>query len=306
MPAGRVGRIRFHGRGGEGVRLACRIVSRAAFLAGRTVQDSPLYGAERRGAPVVAFARFADGGAIAERGWVERPDAVVVMDESLLGQREAAVLEGVDRETIVLANSRRAGDELCTRFDIAARVVTLDLSAIALGLLGRHVLSAPTAGFTVRAAGLAGWEDLARAATTELVEVGVAPAALAANLAAARRAFDAAPRIGLPRRGVPAPPAGAPPPFVVPRLRAGVAAPTVVGGPTATLQTTAGWRVSRPVVERARCTRCFLCFLLCPEGAIRLDAANYPVVDYDHCKGCLVCVTACPPHAITERREPAG
>jgi pyruvate ferredoxin oxidoreductase gamma subunit len=71
-----IGRIRLHGRGGEGVKLASRIVSRAAFLAGRTVQDSPLYGAERRGAPVVAFVRFSDGGPIAERGYIERPDAV--------------------------------------------------------------------------------------------------------------------------------------------------------------------------------------------------------------------------------------
>ncbi|MDH5576003.1 MAG: 2-oxoacid:acceptor oxidoreductase family protein, partial [Nitrospirota bacterium] len=51
-------RIRFHGRGGHGVKTASRIVGTAAFLAGYQVQDSPIYGAERRGAPVTAFTRI--------------------------------------------------------------------------------------------------------------------------------------------------------------------------------------------------------------------------------------------------------
>jgi Pyruvate/2-oxoacid:ferredoxin oxidoreductase gamma subunit len=58
------------------------------------VRDSPLYGAER-GAPVVAFARFADAEPIAERGYIESRDAVVVMDDSLLAQPDAGVLDGV-------------------------------------------------------------------------------------------------------------------------------------------------------------------------------------------------------------------
>jgi 2-oxoacid:acceptor oxidoreductase delta subunit (pyruvate/2-ketoisovalerate family) len=60
------------------------------------------------------------------------------------------------------------------------------------------------------------------------------------------------------------------------------------------------------VIDLARCTRCFLCFALCPEGAIGLDAENYPVVDYAHCKGCLVCVTECPTHTIRQEREEAA
>jgi pyruvate ferredoxin oxidoreductase gamma subunit len=300
------GHIRFHGRGGEGVKLASRIVSRAAFLAGHTVQDSPLYGAERRGAPVVAFVRFTDGEPIAERGYVERPDVLVVMDDSLLPQPEAGVLDGVSGATLLLANTRQTAEDLRARFSIESRVVTLDVSGIALALLGHHFLSAPAAGFTVKATGLAGWDDLARAVATEITDVGLAAELVDSNLAAARRAFDDAPFAGLPARGVPATPAAAPRGFVVPRLSASIAAPSVLAGATSALRTTEGWRVSRPVIDLDRCTRCFLCFALCPEGAIRLDAASYPVVDYDHCKGCLVCVTECPPHAIAEVREPAA
>jgi pyruvate ferredoxin oxidoreductase gamma subunit len=299
-----VGHIRFHGRGGEGVKLASRIVSRAAFLAGRTVQDSPLYGAERRGAPVVAFVRFADGEPIAERGYIERPDVAVVMDDSLLSQPDAGVLDGVSGATLLLANTRRTAEELRARFGIAVRVVALDVSGIALALLGHHLLSAPTAGFTVKVTALAGWDELARAVEIELAEIGLAADPVGRNLVATRRAFDDAPFAGLPVRSVTAAPAVAPRGFVVPRLPAGIAAPSVLAGATSALQTTAGWRVSRPVIDLGRCTRCFLCFALCPEGAIHLDAANYPVVDYEHCKGCLVCVTECPPRAIAEVREP--
>jgi pyruvate ferredoxin oxidoreductase gamma subunit len=299
-----IGHIRFHGRGGEGVKLASRIVSRAAFLAGRTVQDSPLYGAERRGAPVVAFVRFADEAPIAERGYIERPDVVVVLDDSLFAQPEAGVLDGVTAGTLLLVNTRQSADALRVRLGIAARVVALDVSGITLALLGQHVLGAPAAGFTVKATGLAVWNDVARAVDAELADIGLGANLVGRNLVATRRAFDDAPFVGLPAAGATAGPAARPRAFVVPRLPAGIAAPSILAGPTSALRTTAGWRVSRPVVDLARCTRCFLCFALCPEGAIRLDAESYPVVDYDHCKGCLVCVTECPPHAIAEVREP--
>ncbi|MBU0499563.1 MAG: 2-oxoacid:acceptor oxidoreductase family protein [Gammaproteobacteria bacterium] len=42
-------RIRFHGRGGQGMKTAGRILGTAFFLEGYEVQDAPRYGAERRG-----------------------------------------------------------------------------------------------------------------------------------------------------------------------------------------------------------------------------------------------------------------
>jgi pyruvate ferredoxin oxidoreductase delta subunit len=108
------------------------------------------------------------------------------------------------------------------------------------------------------------------------------------------------------------PPAAGPPtagpagPFTLPHLPARFAAPSIDVAATSALRTTEGWRVFRPEIELAHCTRCFICFVLCPEGAIELDEQHYPVVDYAHCKGCLVCVTECPPKAITEVREAAA
>ena len=50
-------RIRFHGRGGQGMKTASRILGTAFFKAGYQVQDAPRYGAERRGAPIFAYGR---------------------------------------------------------------------------------------------------------------------------------------------------------------------------------------------------------------------------------------------------------
>jgi pyruvate ferredoxin oxidoreductase gamma subunit len=295
--------IRFHGRGGEGVKLASRIVSRAAFLNGLTVQDSPLYGAERRGAPVVAFARLSDG-PIHERGYIETPEAVVLLDDSLLALPEAAVFAGLDATTLVLVNSVFGADDLQARHHFAARVRTLDVSSLALEMLGHHLLSAPMAGFVAKTACVAPWDVLAEAVRVELAEVGLAHDLVQRNLAVTRRAFDSAPAVGLIERlsiG-----ASRAPQFVIPRVPACMALPVISAAANSLQRNMEGWRVYRPLIDLERCTRCFICFALCPEGAIHLDAEHYPVVDYQHCKGCLVCVTECPPTAISEVREQAA
>ena len=74
-------RIRFHGRSGQGMKTASRILGSAAFHAGWTVQDAPVYGAERRGAPMTAFTRMART-PILERGAIVQAD---------LGVHESAI-----------------------------------------------------------------------------------------------------------------------------------------------------------------------------------------------------------------------
>lgn len=295
--------VRFHGRGGEGVKLASRIVSRGLFLAGYVVQDSPLYGAERRGAPVVASVRFSDG-PIHERGYIATPELAVVMDESLLGQPDAAVLDGLDAASLVLVNSPRRAEVLKEQDQIPGRVLTQDISALALELLGHRLLSAPIAGFTLKAIGLVGWDLLDRAVRQELLDAGISEDLIEPNRMATRRAYDAVHTVGFPERGIGAARDGSKA-FVVPRLSALAAAPSVAAEGTSALRTTEGWRVHRPVIDLTGCTRCFLCFALCPEGAIHLDAEHYPIVDYEHCKGCLICVSECPPQVIRQVREEA-
>lgn len=297
-------RVRFHGRGGEGVKQASRIVARALFLADFCVQDAPIYGAERRGAPVVAFVRFSEE-PVRERGYVVEPDVVVVLDDSLLHHPDAAVLAGLGPSSLVLINSALPAAEIAREHGIAGRVVAHDVSSLALRILGAHVLSAPMAGLALKASGLVPWEGVARAVERELADAGLPRTRIASNLEATREAFDAAPTLGFQAR-VPAAPSIRMEGFVLPRLAARLAAPSVTAASTSALRTTEGWRVHRPVIDLSRCTRCLLCFALCPEGAIQLDAERYPVVDYAHCKGCLVCVSECPTGTIASVREEAA
>ena len=67
--------IRFHGRGGQGMKTASRIVGTASFMEGYFAQDFPIYGAERRGAPIMAFTRLSNN-PILERGIIANPISI--------------------------------------------------------------------------------------------------------------------------------------------------------------------------------------------------------------------------------------
>lgn len=75
--------IRFHGRGGQGTVVASILLAKAFFEAGYHVQSFPVFGVERRGAPVEAFLRLATE-KIVIRSSVYTPDHVVVQDLKLL------------------------------------------------------------------------------------------------------------------------------------------------------------------------------------------------------------------------------
>ncbi len=75
--------IRFHGRGGQGTVVAAVVLAKALFRAGWQVQTFPLFGVERRGAPVEAYLRVSRE-KIRVRSNVYRPHHVVVQDRRLL------------------------------------------------------------------------------------------------------------------------------------------------------------------------------------------------------------------------------
>ena len=75
--------IIFLGRGGQGAVTAANILVQAAIYENKYGQGSPFFGAERRGAPVAAYARVSDK-PILRRGIVSRADAIVVLDHKLI------------------------------------------------------------------------------------------------------------------------------------------------------------------------------------------------------------------------------
>ena len=120
--------IRIHGRGGQGGVTAAELIARAAYKEGKWVQAFPYFGAERRGAPVKAFARISDD-PILIRSQIYNPDYVIVLDESLL--EVANVTEGLKKDGIIIINTRKKPSEI----DLAGyRVATVDATGIALEL----------------------------------------------------------------------------------------------------------------------------------------------------------------------------
>ncbi len=290
-------RIRFHGRGGQGMKTASRILGTALFRAGFEVQDAPRYGAERSGAPIFAYVR-ADRAPIRERGIIAVPDLVVVGDDSLVGMPAAGVLQGIGPQTVLLIDTPLSADEWRRRLNLAGPIFTLPGGAETHGEL--RFVGAACAG---AAAGLLG--VVPRAAFEDALEqelAGLGAEVLAHNRELALAAFDRlAAHAGAVREGVPVAAAGyAPPRWVeLPREDADLSAPAIHGARTSVLMNTGLWRTLRPVMAAEHCKHCWwVCSAACPDGAIEVDEQGVPSIDYDHCKGCLVCVIQCPAHAI--------
>lgn len=293
-------RIRFHGRGGQGAKTASRIVGTAAFIEGFTAQDSPIYGAERRGAPVAAFTRFARG-PILERGLIANPDVVVVADETLLGDPVARVLEGVSGTTALFVNSPRSPQDLKREASLPGEVLTLDLTGLALTRLGQSgALSAPLGAVGARIVGLA-VQSVRQAVEGELASLGLSEPLLAENVSLAVECFEGVPTVPV----TPSPPTGETvaalwTPVYEPPTRGSA---RIASGANTLLRKTGDWRTYRPVLDVRKCNGCTLCFVYCPEAAIALNDKDRPVIDYDYCKGCGLCITECPTHALTAVRE---
>jgi pyruvate ferredoxin oxidoreductase gamma subunit len=299
-------RIRFHGRGGQGVKTAGRILGTAFFRAGYEVQDAPVYGAERRGAPMFAFVR-AGREPIRERGLIARPDLVVVADETLVGVPAANVLLGLGDHTVLLIYSTLDAPSWRARLGITGPVVvlpalTFDESA------GGSSAGATCAGAAARLVGAISRDELAQALHEELSALGTE--IVEQNLEHALLAFDAvAAHAGIVKEGGLADASSytAPEWIDVPIEAARVSAPDIFAAATSVEVRTGLWRTLRPEIDYSRCNRCsWVCSTFCPDSAITVRPDGMPEIDFDHCKGCLICVTVCPPHAISAVRERAG
>ena len=181
-------RIRFHGRGGHGTKTASRIVGTAAFLSGYQAQDSPVYGAERRGAAVVAFTRI-DSDPILERGVIEQPDLIVLADETLLETLDAQVLANQQSASAVFINTQDAG-ALIDRYQIGPPVVAVDLTTITMRTLGsRSALSSGLAAAAARLTGMIKHRELIAAMREEFSQLHLPEDVIEKNVQVADRVF---------------------------------------------------------------------------------------------------------------------
>ena len=88
--------------------VTSRILGTAALYDGLYAQDFPLYGAARRGAPVMAFVRI-DDEPILLRGHITNPDILILLDESIIEVKDV-FSDLPDDCTIIINTTRKIGD----------------------------------------------------------------------------------------------------------------------------------------------------------------------------------------------------
>ena len=62
---------------------------------------------------------------------------------------------------------------------------------------------------------------------------------------------------------------------------------------------TSNWRVVRPVIDHEKCTRCFSCYISCPDSCWSFHEAEEKMEwNWKFCKGCQICIHECPADAL--------
>ncbi len=163
--------------------VASIVLASAFFKEGKYVQAFPSVGAERRGAPVVAFTRVSDR-EIRERFGIYKPDCLIILDSSLTQRKD--VTSGLkDHQWIIINSDKRPQDYM----DLGPfRVATLDANSISLKY-GLGSSAVPIVNTTI----LGAFSKVTQAVAIESVLDAVlenAPSKPEDNASAARVAYD--------------------------------------------------------------------------------------------------------------------
>jgi 2-oxoacid:acceptor oxidoreductase gamma subunit (pyruvate/2-ketoisovalerate family)/2-oxoacid:acceptor oxidoreductase delta subunit (pyruvate/2-ketoisovalerate family) len=267
--------IRIHGRGGQGAVTASRLLATAAYFDGKFSQAIPMYGTERRGAPLTAFVRI-DDVRVRERELVHEPDIVTVLDPLLSTQQSVA--EGLKEGGLLILNSQLPPEKVEIGGEIM--IATVDATKIALEMLKMPITNTAILGAFSKVAGFPKLESIEKAIMKQFPgRIGEM------NIAAIRMSYDEVSEVK-PATNKEA---------VMERQDLHV-------GGYGVLKDVSSWRVFTPRIDLDKCTGCKSCWLFCPETAIKW-VDDGPEIEYRKCKGCGVCVNECPVKAIEFVRE---
>jgi pyruvate ferredoxin oxidoreductase gamma subunit len=143
--------IRWHGRGGQGAVTSAELLAQAAISEGKYAQAFPSFGPERRGAPVQAFNRIDIKEPVRIRADILEPDAVVVLDPSLL--TIVNVTSGLKDNGIVIINTRKTAEQIRKEFGIKNPVATVNATKIAREKLGVPIVNTTMLGAVIKTTG---------------------------------------------------------------------------------------------------------------------------------------------------------
>lgn len=179
--------IRWHGRGGQGVKTAATLFAGIAIDEGKFSQGFPEYGPERMGAPVTGYTRI-DTTPIRRHCSIEEPDVVVVLDETLLDVVD--VTEGLGEGSAIIVNSPKPPEELAGKIDSAKyRIYTVDATRISVEEIGRPIPNTPMMGALVKVAGYVSLGTLEKQIEKKFLRK-LGSKGVEGNIRAIRRAYE--------------------------------------------------------------------------------------------------------------------
>ena len=289
--------IRFHGRGGTGTVLASRAYAKAVFYAGRHAITFPSFGPERRGAPVLAFARI-DNKKIYNRTQIYEPDVVVCLDDAIMELIDIA--QGLKKGGKGVLNSPNKPDGIKLSKSIEVGVV--DATKIAKEVLESTITNSATLGALIRTIDTISFKHLEKGILSVFGE-RLGEKLAKKNVEAARIAFEetifgtilggrnySQEKCWLP---------------TVDELPIGtilskseVNSGQLIGPGSAITRKTGTWNHKKAKIDQEKCNKCLICVFHCPEGTIHRED-DIIKIDHTYCKACGICIEECPENAIS-------
>jgi 2-oxoisovalerate ferredoxin oxidoreductase gamma subunit len=172
--------IRMLGRGGQGAYSSAEMLAAALVREGKYATCFPMFGGERRGAPVNVFLRF-DDRPIRLRSQIYYPDCCVVTDPLLARTTDA--LKGLKPGGIVVMNLPDMPDEKL--HDNTQVLATVDATGIALEEIGRPITNTVLIGALLYTTGWAKLDSV-----FESFKESFSERLLESNIRCAQRGFE--------------------------------------------------------------------------------------------------------------------
>lgn len=148
--------FRWHARAGQGAVTASKALATIAAVEDRYAQAFAEYGAEKRGAPVIAFNRISDK-PIRLYCAIEEPNWIVCLDPTLIGPVDIAAGACLDSSFVINTSSDAAWLREHIEFGMMD-FYYLDATGIAYDELGRDIPNSAILGAIVKVSGLFDFE----------------------------------------------------------------------------------------------------------------------------------------------------
>lgn len=304
--------IRLESIGGLGANLCGKMLGElGAVTLGLNAASFSSYGSEKRGSPVKAYIRWAEGNReIGINSPVETPHILGLFHEALAGK--LPVTAGLTEETKIVINTDASPEEMRKRLKLCGGEIFC-IDALNIAIEAKTRVNMVMLGAIAKASGfvpLDAAEEIAR------VTIGKKyPALLEANLEGLRRGYQETKSAFFKEDGT-----YERVPYQEAKNKWGYENAPIGGtnprfGSTVSNDLSASREGYIPLFIQENCINCGLCDSTCPDMVFQFEKGEYkgkPAMvnrglDYHHCKGCLRCVDVCPTNALVmgvEREHP--